>query len=50
MPRVTFDIHTILPPEQVLAMLTDFSARRSSGQCWPANCTRSMRSAQPALM
>ena len=33
MPRVTFDIHTILPPEQVLAMLIDFSARRP--ELWP---------------
>jgi hypothetical protein len=28
MARVTFDMHTRLPPEHVLAMLTDFSARK----------------------
>ncbi len=33
MPRVTFNMHTGLPPEQVLAMLTDFSARRL--ELWP---------------
>ena len=33
MPLVTFDIHTGLAPEQVLAMLTDFSARRPA--LWP---------------
>jgi hypothetical protein len=33
MPRVTFDIHTILPPEQVLAMLTDFST--GWPELWP---------------
>ena len=33
MPRVTFDVHTELAPEPVLAMLTDFSARRP--ELWP---------------
>ena len=33
MPLVTFDMQTRLPPEQVLAMLTDFSSRRP--QLWP---------------
>ena len=33
MSRVTFDIHTRIPPEQVLAMLTDFSTRRP--ELWP---------------
>jgi hypothetical protein len=33
MPRVTFDMQTSLPPEQVLALLTDFSPRRP--QLWP---------------
>jgi hypothetical protein len=33
MPLVTFGIHTGLAPEQVLAMLTDFSARRP--ELWP---------------
>lgn len=33
MSRVTFDIHTRTPPEQVLAILTDFSTRRP--ELWP---------------
>src|SRR5262249_6478638 len=33
MPLVTFGMHTRLAPEQVLAMLTDFSARRP--ELWP---------------
>jgi len=33
MPRVTFGIQTSLPPDQVLAMLTDFSSRRP--ELWP---------------
>jgi hypothetical protein len=33
MPRVTFDIHTSLPPERVMSMLTDFSPRRLD--LWP---------------
>jgi len=33
MPLVRFDIQTRLPPEQVLAILTDFSQRRP--QLWP---------------
>jgi len=33
MPRVVFDMHTGLQPEQVLEMLTDFSARRP--ELWP---------------
>jgi hypothetical protein len=28
MPRITFDMHTTLSPEQVMSMLTDFSPRR----------------------
>jgi len=33
MPRVTFDVHTALKPEQVLSMLTDFSSLRP--KLWP---------------
>ena len=33
MPRVTFAMHTGLPADQVLAMFTDFSARRP--ELWP---------------
>src|SRR5215469_3674892 len=33
MARVTFDIHTGLPPERVMLMLTDFSAHRPDA--WP---------------
>ena len=33
MPRVVFDIKTVLPAGRVLAMLTDFSARRP--ELWP---------------
>lgn len=33
MSRVTFDTHTRTPPEQVLAILTDFSTRRP--ELWP---------------
>ena len=33
MPRITFDMQTSLSPEQVLALLTDFSSRRP--QLWP---------------
>lgn len=33
MPRVIFDMSTRLPPGRVLAMLTDFSARRP--ELWP---------------
>jgi hypothetical protein len=33
MPRVVFDICTSLPPERVMSMLTDFSARRPD--VWP---------------
>src|SRR5215470_3879001 len=33
MPLVTFDMRTALPPERVLAMLTDFSPRRP--ELWP---------------
>src|SRR5262249_7100441 len=33
MPRVTFDMQTSLPAEQVLSMLTDFSMRRP--ELWP---------------
>ena len=33
MPRVAFDMHTVLPAERILAMLTDFSERRPA--LWP---------------
>jgi hypothetical protein len=33
MPRVTFDIHTNLPPERVMSVLTDFSPRQP--ELWP---------------
>ena len=33
MARVTFDIHTSLPPERVMLMLTDFSSHRPD--VWP---------------
>ena len=33
MAKVTFEVHTTLPPESVIAMLTDFSSRRP--EHWP---------------
>ena len=33
MPRVAFDVHTVLPAATVLTMLTDFTARRPA--LWP---------------
>ena len=33
MPKVSFDFHTVVPPERVIAMLTDFSPNRP--EVWP---------------
>ena len=33
MPKVSFDLRTAVPPERVMAMLTDFSPNRP--EVWP---------------
>ena len=33
MPKVSFDLRTAVPPERVMAMLTDFSPNRP--EIWP---------------